>query len=318
MRAATYRTYGPPEVLRIEDLEQPAPGDGEVLVAVHAAAVNPLDWKMRRNFWPVRAVSQIGKPVVRRVGADYAGVVAAVGAGVSDFEPGEAVFGYSRGACAEYLTVPESKIAGKPANVSFAEAAAVPVAGLTALQGLRDSGGIRSGQEVLVYGASGGVGHLAVQIANAFGATVDAVCSGPNRDWVGALGARAVIDYTTEDFTRRGQGYDLVFDTVGYVTFARCRSCLKEGGVFVTANFLKQWPDLIQFPLARLFGSRKARTFITRGNRADLEFLAELMADGRLRPHIERSYDLAQIVEAHRHAERGHTRGKIVIGVRSA
>jgi NADPH:quinone reductase-like Zn-dependent oxidoreductase len=315
MKAAIYRKYGPPEVLTIEDIEKPTPKDDEVLVKVHSAAVNPLDYKMRKSLLPIRIVAGLLKPKAKRVGVDFAGEITAVGKGVTEFKIGDQVFGLCRGSCAEFVTVPGKRLSKKPKNITFGEAAAVPVAALTALQGLRDKAGIKKGDKVLIYGASGGVGHFSVQLARYYGAEVTAVCSSANLGWVKGLGAHYMIDYTKEDFTKSGRMYDIIFDTVGYVSFLACKSSLSGAGVFVTANFLNQKRDIVQFLLGLFTGRKRAKTFITRGNQKDLDFLAGLLSKGKLKPVIDRRYPLDQIVKAHRYAEEGHTKGKVVIEI---
>lgn len=317
MKAAVFRKQGPPEVLKIEDIENPPLGEGEVLVKVHAAAVNPMDYKLRQANWAVKIIARFFKMVGPRIGADMAGVVEGLGSNATRFKVGDPVFGVARGACAEYVNAKEDRLCLKPGNVSFAEAAAVPVAGLTALQGLRDRGGIKKGDRVLIYGASGGIGHFAVELAKHYGAEVDAVCSTSNLGWVKGLGAREVIDYTREDFTKRGKAYDIIFDTVGYLTYFGCRPCLTETGVFLSANFINRPSNILQLLIGSFLKHKRAKSFLTRSNQEDLDVLGELLASGALKPVIDRRYPLDQIVEAHRYAEAGHTKGKVVIEVRN-
>lgn len=315
MKAVVYEKYGPPEVLELKEVAKPSPGDDEVLVKVHAASVNPLDYKMRKSILPIRFISSLLKSKAHRVGVDVAGEVEALGKNVQRFKIGDQVFGLCRGACSEFVSAPGNRLSKKPKNIAYAEAAAMPVAALTALQGLRDKAGIKKGDKVLIYGASGGVGHFAVQIARYYGAEVTAVCSTPNLQWVKGLGAHYTIDYTQEDFTKSGKKYDLIFDTVGYVSFLKCRPSLTEAGVFVMANFLGQKRDIIEAPLGSLVGRKKAKAFIARGNPEDFDFLGELLEKGKIKPVIDRRYPLDQIVEAHRYAEKGHTKGKVVIEI---
>lgn len=315
MKAAIYEKYGPPEVLELQEVPKPDPKDDEVLIKVHSAAVNPLDYKMRKSILPIRFISSLLKPKVHRMGVDVAGVVEALGKNVTRFKPGDQVFGLCRGACSEFVSSPENRLSKKPKNITFDEAAAVPVAALTALQGLRDKANIKKGDKVLIYGASGGVGHFAVQIASYYRAEVTAVCSSSNLDWVKGLGAHHMIDYTKEDFTKSGNKYDIIFDTVGYTSFLKCRPSLTEAGVYVTANFLNRKRDILELLFGSIIGRKKAKTFITKGNPEDLDFLGELLGRGKLRPVIDRRYPLDQIVEAHRYAEKGHTKGKVVIEI---
>lgn len=315
MKAAVFYKNGPPEVLRIEEVANPPLKAGEVRVKVAAAAINPMDYKTRQATVLIRIIAALFGAVGPRIGADFAGVVDALGPGAAGLKAGDEVFGVARGACAEYVNALETKMCLKPKGVSFADAAALPVAGLTALQGLRDHGAIKKGGRVLVYGASGGIGHYAVQIARHFGAEVDAVCSTPNLGWVKALGAREVIDYTREDFTRRGVKYDLIYDTVGYTTYFSCRKCLAENGVYVTANFINRARNIPQLLVGAVLRRRKAKSFVAKVNPADLAILAGLVAQGGLKPRIDRRFPLEQIVEAHRYAEAGHTKGKVVIEI---
>lgn len=315
MKAVVYEKYGPPEVLELKEVEKPAPKDDEVLVKVHAASVNPLDYKMRKSILPIRFISSLLKPKVHRVGVDFAGVVEALGKNVQRFKIGDPVFGMGRGSCAEFVNAPGNRLSKKPKNITFEEAAAVPVAALTALQGLRDKAGIKKGDRVLIYGASGGVGHFAVQIARYYGAEVTAVCSTSNLGWVKALGAHHMIDYTEEDFTKSGNKYEIIFDTVGYASFLKCRPSLTEAGVFVTANFLNRKRDIFELLFGSLIGRKKAKTFIAKGNPEDLDLFGGLLEEGKLKPVIDRRYPLKKIVEAHRYGEKGHTKGKVVIEI---
>ena len=238
MKAIVYTKYGSPDVLQFKEVEKPAPTDGQILVKIYAASANPLDWHlMRASPFLARLAGGLRKPKDPRLGADFAGRVEAVGANVAQFQPGDEVFGASTGAFAEYICVAESEVALKPANLSFEQAAAVPVAATTALQGLRDTGQIHTGQRVLVNGASGGVGTFAVQIARAFGTEVTGVCSTRNLDMVRSIGADHAIDYMKEDFTRTGQHYDLIYDAVGNRSVSAYRRALNPGGTCVVAGF---------------------------------------------------------------------------------
>src|SRR6266581_2000678 len=246
MKAIVYRNYGSPDVLRLEEIEKPTAGDDEILIKVRAAAVNPLDLLFRGTSYMVRMITGLRKPKDTRLGVDVAGQVEAVGRNVTQFKPGDAVFGTCKGAFAEYVCAPESALVVKPDNVTFEQAASVPIAALTALQGLRlgglglgglgDKGHIQPGQKVLINGAAGGIGTLAVQIAKSFGADVTGVCSARNVEMVGSIGADRVVDYTREDFTRNGQRYDLIFDLVANHSFSACRRVLSPGGILVAAG----------------------------------------------------------------------------------
>lgn len=323
MRAITYRCYGGPEVLRVESIARPALPDDGVLVRVHAAAVNPLDWHyLRGTPYLVRMDAGLGAPKDPSLGVDFAGIVEAVGKDVTRFRPGQAVFGGRAGAFAEFLVVRESRaISMKPDNVGFGQAAAVPIAGVTALQALRDKGHLRPGQKVLINGASGGVGTFAVQIAKALGAHVTGVCSGRNAALVRALGADEVIDYTLEDFTRRTGEYDLVIDMVSSRPLRATVRALKPEGTLVIVGSLDKGAVLgpLKRNLAALllapFVDQRLEGILARLNPRDLEYLADLMRSGKLTPHIDRRFTLGQVPEAIRYLETGRASGKVVIEV---
>ena len=320
MKAIVYTTYGPPDVLQFKEVEKPAPKDGQILVKMYAASANPLDWHlMRASPFLARLAGGLRKPKDPRLGADFAGRVEAVGANVTQFQPGDEVFGASTGAFAEYLCVAENEVALKPANLSFEQAAAVAVAATTALQGLRDAGQIRSGQKVLVNGASGGVGTFAVQIAKAFGAEVTGVCSSHNLDMVRSIGADHVIDYTREDFTRHGQLYDLIYDAVGNRSVSAYRRALNPGGMCVVAGFTslpRLFEHMLLGPLRSKFGSKKVGLMGTAQiKQKDLIYLKELVEDGKVTPVIDRRYSLRETAEAIRYLEAKHARGKVIITV---
>jgi NADPH:quinone reductase-like Zn-dependent oxidoreductase len=320
MKAIIYTRYGSPDVLQLKEIEKPAPGDGEVLVKIRAASANPLDWHlMRADPFLVRLGGGLRQPKNPRLGADVAGCVEAVGKNVTQFQPGDEVFGAGLGSFAEYATISETRLALKPGGCSFEEAAAVPVAALTALQGLRDSGQIQPGQSVLVNGASGGVGTFAVQIARALGAEVTGVCSTHNMDMVRSLGAAHVIDYTQEDFTRNGRRYDLIYDAVGNRSISAYRRALTPYGVCVIAGF-RSLPRLFEHmvlgPLRSKVGHRKVGLMKMAGvNQKDLVYIKELLEAGKVAPVIEKRYPLQEVSEALRHLEQGHARGKVVIAV---
>jgi len=325
MKAIVYQNFGSPDILRFEEIDKPTPADNEVLIKVRAASVNPLDWKlMKGGPFILRLLLGLGKSKIKRPGVDVAGQVEAVGRNVTQFKPGDEVFGTCRGAFAEYATsqlVPgmKSVLVRKPANVTFDQAASAPVAALTALQGLRDKGRIRQGQKVLINGAAGGVGTFAVQMAKSFAANVTGVCSTTNLDMVRSIGADCVIDYTKEDFTRSGQRYDLVLDCVGNHSLSACRRVLNPKGILVMVGAPDESP--VYRLLARLLGalllsrlvSQKMVFFIAKVNQEDLTILGELMATGRVTPVIDKHYRLSELPEAFRYAAEGHSRGKLIV-----
>src|SRR3990170_6583981 len=320
MKAIVHTKYGPPDVLQLKDVDKPTPKENQVLVKVHAASVNAGDWRgMRANPFLVRLMGGgLLRPKDPRFGSDVAGRVEAVGDNVKQFRPGDDVFGCAKGAFAEYVLARESYLALKPTNSSFEDAAAVPVAALTALQGLRDAGGIQPGQEVLIQGASGGVGTFAVQLAKSFGAKVTAVCSTRNQDMARSIGADHVIDYTKEDFTRRPQRYDLILAANGYHSLSAYKRALKPQGVYVCAG-----GTIPQFLQAMLLGSLMSRNGgkkmgsmgIAKVIQEDLVFLGELLKAGKIVPVIDRSYPLSEVPEAFRYVEETHAQGKVVITV---
>jgi NADPH:quinone reductase-like Zn-dependent oxidoreductase len=323
MQAITYNCYGPPEVLQLAEIEKPVPADDQVLVKVHAATVNPLDWHyMRGSPYIMRLDSGLGAPKDPSMGVDFAGTVEAVGKNVTRFKPGDEVFGGRSGAFAEYVTVREDRaLALKPSNISFEQAAAVPIAAITALQGLRDKGNLKPGQKVLINGASGGVGTFAVQIAKTLGAEVTGVCSTRNVDMVRALGADHVIDYTRENFTESGQRYDLILDNVGNHSLLDVRQALAPDGtlVIVGTSSKGNWLGPLWRPLTAIlvspFVSQNLVSFMARLDPQDLSVLAELMQSGQLTPVIDRRYSLSEVPAAIRYLEEGHARGKVVINV---
>jgi NADPH:quinone reductase-like Zn-dependent oxidoreductase len=322
MKAIVYDKYGSPEVLKCEEVEKPTPGSGEVLIKVQAASVNPYDWHFMRGLpYFVRLLAGIATPKERRLGVDGAGYVEAVGRNVAQFKAGDAVFGTCRGAFAEYACAPERTLARKPDNVTFEQAATVPIAGLTALQGLRDKGNIQAGVKVLINGAAGGVGTFAVPIAKSFGAEVTGVCSTRNVEMVRSIGADEVIDYTRQDFTRLGRRYDLLFDCIGNHSLRECRRVMNRKGIFIgVGGATGRWMfGLFVRVIASLFLSpflnQKFVTFMAKPNSEDLAAIVELMAAGKLTPVIDRRYGLNDVPEAIRYLEAGHARGKVVITV---
>jgi len=320
MKAIVYREFGSADVLKLEEVEKPAPKDDEVLIKVRAASLNPLDWRLMRGEPKVlRLIARAMKLSRGRPGVDVAGEVEAIGSKVSLFKPGDQVFGSCRGALAEYTCTPESKIVTKPENVSFEQAASINVAGMTALQGIRDKGKLQIGEKVLVNGAAGGVGTFAVQIAKSFGAHVAGVCSAPNVEMVRSIGADKVIDYTKEDFTSLPERYDVILDCVGNKALSACKRVMNPGGrcILVGAPHEITLPGLLASPFeviaVSLFSSRKMKMFVAKSNREDLALLGEMIADGKLKPVIERQYSLSEAAEAMRYLEAGHARGKVII-----
>ena len=325
MKAIVYTEYGPPEVLQLKEVEKPTPKDDEVLVKIHAASANPADWHlMRAEPFLARLANGLLKPKNPRLGADIAGRVEAIGRNVTQFQVGDEVFGdmseNGLGGFAEYVCAPEELLALKPAKMTFEQAAAVPLAAFTALQGLRDKGQIQQGQKVLINGASGGVGTFAVQIAKSFGTEVTGVCSTRNLDMVRSIGADHVIDYTQEDFTQNGQRYDLIFDAVGNRSVSDYQRALSPNGICAVAGFTT---------LSRLFqviflgawvsktGSKKIGQMETaKPNKKDLIVIKELLETGKVVPVIDRRYPLSEVAEAIRYLEEGHARGKVVITVK--
>jgi NADPH:quinone reductase-like Zn-dependent oxidoreductase len=322
MKAAVYSRYGPPDVVQIKDVEKPVPKDNEVLIEVRAASVNPLDWHFLRGTpYFVRIMTGLRKPKDKRLGVDVAGQVEAVGRNVTQFKPGDEVFGSCRGAFAEYACTSESALVIKPDNVTFEQAASAPVAAFTALQGLRDKGQIQLGQKVLINGAGGGVGTFAVQIAQSFGAEVTGVCSTRNVDMVRSIGADQVIDYTQEDFTKCGQRYDLFLDCVGNHSLSACRRVLNSKGIYIVVGGPgSRWMigalarSITALVLSR-FVSQKLVIFLARPSKEDLTIMHELMAAGKVTPVIDKRYRLSEVPEAIRYLEEGHARGKVVIAL---
>jgi len=323
MKAIVHRCYGSPDVVRLEDIGKPIPKDDEALVRVHAASVNPLDWHyLEGTPYMVRIDSGFGRPENPRLGVDFSGTVEAVGKNVTRFKPGDEVFGGKFGALAEYVAVREERaVALKPANVSHEQAAAVAIAAITALQGLRDKGHIRAGQNVLVNGASGGVGTFAVQIAKYFGAHVTGVCSTRNVELVRSIGADRVIDYTREDFTQGTQRYDLILDNVATHSLLDYKRVMTPNGVYVMIGSTDpgHWFGWLVKPveawLLSPFTSQKFGMILAELNKDDLATLAGLMQSGKVTPVIDRTYKLSEAAEALRYLERGHARGKVIVSV---
>jgi NADPH:quinone reductase-like Zn-dependent oxidoreductase len=321
MKAIVRTKYGSPDVLELKEVEKPTPKDDEVLIKVHAASLNAYDWHMlTADMFPVRLMGGgLFKPKRKLLGADVAGRVESVGRNVTHFQPGDDVFGdiagSGGGSFAEYACGRENLLASKPANLSFEEAAAVPMAAVTALQALRDKGHIRPGQSVLINGASGGVGTFAVQIAKSFGAEVTAVCSTGKMDMVRSIGADHVIDYAKEDFTKNGQHYDLILAANGYHPILDYRRALSPKGIYVVAggSAAQMIQVLLLGPLISRTGRRKMRVMVANINQKDLAIIKELLETGKVKPIIDRRYPLNEVPEAMRYLGEGHARGKIVI-----
>jgi NADPH:quinone reductase-like Zn-dependent oxidoreductase len=321
MKAIVYCDYGSPDVLRLENIEKPAPADDQILVRVRAASVNPLDWHyIRGTPYVMRMEAGLRKPKVIRLGVDFAGTVEAVGRNVKQFRPGDDVFGARTGAFAEYVSVREDRAVLKPANLTFEQAASVPVAAVTALQGLRDKGRVQPGQKVLINGASGGVGTFAVQIAKSFGAEVTGVCSTRNVAMVRSIGADHVVDYTKEDFTEGAQRYDLILDNVGNRSLLENRRVLKPKGKYImvggpSGRWIDPLPRALDAFLLSRFVSQDMTMFLAELNKEDLTILRDLMQAGKVTPVIDRRYRLSEVPEAIRYLEAGHARGKVVVTV---
>ena len=317
MKAVVYHKYGSPDVLQMEDVEKPTPKENRVLVKVHAASINAGDWReMRADPFLIRMGGGLLRPKDPRLGGDVAGRVEAVGENVKHFRPGDEVFGCAHGSFAEYALAREAYLVPKPVNRSFEEAAAVPIAALTALQGLRDTGGIQSGQKVLIQGASGGVGTFAVQIAKSFGAEVTAVCSTRNLDMARSIGADHVIDYTREDFTRDRQRYDLIFAVSGYHSLSAYKRALSPQGIYVCAGgALSQILQILLFGslMSRNEGKKMVFMGIAKVVQTDLGYLRELLETGKIAPVIDARYPLIETATAMRYVEDTHAQGKVVI-----
>jgi NADPH:quinone reductase-like Zn-dependent oxidoreductase len=325
MKAIARDAYGSPELLELREIEKPAVGADGVLVRVRASSVNAYDWHLLRGLpYFVRLIEGLSTPKAKGLGGDVAGIVEAVGEDVTEFQPGDEVFGSKYGAFADYVRGRERNFAPKPAGLTFEEAAAIPLAGITALQALRDRGGIQSGQRVLINGAAGGVGTFSVQIAKAFGAVVTAVCSTRNVDLVRSLGADEVIDYAAEDFTRNGRRHELIFDIAGNRPLRDVRRALTRDGTLVLVGGGGLSDSMAVFgPLTRTvkavvvspFVGQRLLPFLAKIRKEDLLALKELVENGKIRPVIDRTYSLREAPEAIRYLETGHARGKTVITV---
>jgi NADPH:quinone reductase-like Zn-dependent oxidoreductase len=319
MKAIVYKKYGSPDVVQLKDIEEPTPKNDEVLIKIHAASVNAYDWHfLTADIFLIRLMGGgLLKPKNTRLGADMAGRIKAVGKNVKQFQTGDEVFGMVKGSFAEYACAPEGALALKPNHTSFTEAAAIPMAAITALQGLRNEGQIRAGQRVLINGASGGVGTFAVQIAKSFGAEVTAVCSTRNLEQARSIGADHVIDYTKEDFTKSNQQYDLILAANGYHPLSAYKRALTPKGIYIMAG-----GSMAQIFQSMLFGSmmsekdgRKMAGVSAKRNQNDLVFIKELFESGKVKSIIDKQYSLSEAAEALRYLGAGHARGKVVISV---
>jgi NADPH:quinone reductase-like Zn-dependent oxidoreductase len=320
MKAIVYTEYGPPDVLQLKEVEEPTPKDDEVLIKVHAASVNYADWGLLRGkpFLVRLMTGGVLKPRHKILGADIAGRIESVGRNVKQFQPGDEIFGCRDfGTFAEYVCAGENELVLKPVSVTFEQAAAVPLAAITALQGIRDKGQIQPGQKVLISGASGGVGTFAVQLAKSFGADVTAVCSTKHLDIARSIGADRVIDYTREDFTKNGQHYDLIIAANGYHSISAFKRALSPKGIYVcTGGSMAQiFQGMLLGPWISMTGSKRMGNSMAKTNKNDLAFLKELLEAGKVVPVIDRRYPLSEAPEALRYLGEGHAKGKVVITV---
>jgi len=323
MQAIVYHRYGSPDVLELQEIPKPTPAESEVLIRIHAASVNPYDWHFLRGHPSfIRLFIGLRNPKSPRLGADVAGVIELVGSKIQTLKPGDAVFGAAKGSFAEYACATPSQLALKPSDISFEQAACLPIAGITALQGLRDKAKVQAGQNVLINGAAGGVGTFAVQIAKSYGARVTGVCSTRNIEMVRSIGADEVIDYTREDFARSAQRYDLLFDLVGNRALADCLSVIQPHGTYVSCGgggpdrtTMDLLAGLLQNAVRSHFVSQKMPGLLAKINSEDLALLASLVQKGTLTPIVDHSSSLRETAEAVRHVESGHVRGKVVIAV---
>ena len=325
MKAYVYRDFGSPDVLRLEEVDKPVPNDNQLLIRVRGVSVNPLDWHYMEGTPYLGRLFEFGilKPVNPRLGVDYSGTVEAVGKDVTQFKPGDDVYGNRFGAFAEYICATDKALALKPANLTFEQAASIPVAAVTALQGLRDKGKLQAGQKVLINGASGGVGTFAVQLAKTMGAEVTGVCSGRNVELVRSLGADHVIDYTKEDFTKRGQRYDLIIDNVGNRSVLECARVLNPQGKLVMIGgggpedqgFIGPLINPLKMLFLKPFVSQEVGSMLAQMTHQDLAILGDLIQAGKVTPVIDKTYPFSQLPEAMRYLETGRARGKVVVTV---
>jgi NADPH:quinone reductase-like Zn-dependent oxidoreductase len=329
MKAIVCEKFGPADVLELQEIDQPTPKANEVLVRNYASSMNTTDiifrsgrlpdviaWSFRQVITPLFRMAEVGirKPRRKVIGTSFSGGIVAVGPAVTGWEEGDHVYGYSLGACAEYMAVPASRLARKPANMSFQEAGAVPGAGTVAIEALRDWGQLQSGQNVLILGASGGIGTFAVQVAKIYGAEVTGVCGPSNLKLVQELGADAVIDYTTEDFTKTGQTWDLIFDIRAKHNFSKGKNSLTKKGTYVSNNVFSSKKHFFHLITSK-FTSKKLKFGECSESVGDLNILREWMEAGKLKPVIDKVYPLSETAEAHRHYETGHSKGRVVISI---
>ena len=318
MKAVVYEKFGSPDVLEYREVEKPTVLEDDILVKIHASSMNAVDWHIRiptpslARLLGGSAKALFMKPKYPILGADFAGKIESVGKNIEQFKIDDEVFGSVNAGChAEYICISEKDAVLKPVNMTFEQAAAVPTCGFMALQGLRDKGNIKSGQQVLINGASGGVGTFAVQIAKSFGAEVTGVCSTRNVELVKSIRADEVIDYTREDFTKKGESYDLIFDVVAKSSFSKCKDSLKSEGVYVSTVFGLR-PILRKF-WTSMISSKKMIPYLGKFNKEDIVFVRDLIEAGKVKSVIDRVYPLKDIAEAHRYMEKGHARGKVII-----
>jgi NADPH:quinone reductase-like Zn-dependent oxidoreductase len=320
VKAIVYRAYGAPDVMRLEDVPNPRFSEKDsqrVLVRVQYVSVNPMDVFYRQGFLPIRLFNGLFKPNSPFLGSDFSGVVVEIGSAVTRFQVGDRVFGVGLNSNAELVLARQERLCKIPDRIDFAQAAAVPLVGLTALDAVRDVAKVQAGQKVLIYGASGGIGHMALQLAKHLGAHVTAVCSHSNLGWVSELGADLVLDYRKEDFTKTGIQYDFVYDTVGKRTYWSCKPALKPNGIYLGENPFKARFALPQMLWAMVTRDKNFRSHLLNTKAENLEYLAGLLVAGKLKPHIEKIYPFEQIVAAHHHMETGHTKGKILVAIAS-
>jgi NADPH:quinone reductase-like Zn-dependent oxidoreductase len=322
MKAIVNAKYGSPDILQLKEVNKPVPGDNEVLVKVHAASINAFDWHILRGKPSVaRLFIGLNKPRYQILGADIAGIIESTGKDVKQLQPGDEVFGdlatSGAGGFAEYVCASENLLVLKPASITFGEAAAIPMAGMTALQALRDKGKIKEGKKVLINGAGGGVGMFAVQIAKSFGAEVTAVCGAGNLEMVRTLGADHVIDYTKEDFTKSSQQYDLILGANGYHSLSDYKRALRPNGIYVMTggSNAQMFEALLLGPWMSIFGNKKMCSTTAKASLKDLDFIIGLIEAGKVKPVIDRWYKLSQVAEGIRYLEEGHARGKVVINI---
>ncbi len=319
MKAIVFTKYGSPDVIQLKDIEKPTPKDDEVLIKIHAASVNAYDWHfLTADIFLIRFMGGgLLKPKNTRLGADMAGRIEAVGKNVKQFQPGDEVFGMVKGSFAEYVCAPERALWLKPVNTSFDEAAAIPMAAITALQGLRDEGHIQAGQKVLINGASGGVGTFAVQIAKSFDTEVTAVCSTRNLEQARSLGADHVIDYTKEDFTKKDQQYDLILAANGYHSLPAYKRALTTKGIYVMAggSMAQIFQSMLMGSMMSETGGKKMAGVSAKPNQNDLIFITELFEAGKVKSIIDKQFPLSEAAEALRYLGEGHARGKIIISL---